>query len=175
MLWQKLINCPQPICVYLRMWLHILFKNILEVRFDSFPEQKRKMAPLKEFCRTLIKRADFGVFSVVQQIKDSALSLQQLRSLLWLRFNFWPGNFHMPWAWQKKKRKEKTKQTKKETEFPFWLSVFDSWPCSVGYRSSVAVRSRVDVAQIGRCHGSCVGLSCSSNLTTILGTFICHR
>ena len=30
-------------------------------------------------------------------IKDLVLSL------LWLRFDPWPGNFHMPWAWPKKK------------------------------------------------------------------------
>ena len=34
--------------------------------------------------------------------KDSALSLQ------WLGLNSWPGNFHMPWA-QTKRRKKKLK------------------------------------------------------------------
>ena len=33
---------------------------------------------------------------MVQQIKDSALSLLWFRSLLWLRFHPWPGNLHMP-------------------------------------------------------------------------------
>lgn len=32
---------------------------------------------------------------VVQWVKDSALSQQQLGSLLWHRFNLRPGNFHM--------------------------------------------------------------------------------
>ena len=32
---------------------------------------------------------------LAQQIKDLALSLQLLRSLLWLRFDPWPGNFCM--------------------------------------------------------------------------------
>ena len=36
---------------------------------------------------------------MAQQIKDPRLSL------LWHRFNPIPGNFHMPWAWPKKKKK----------------------------------------------------------------------
>ena len=63
-----------------------------------------------------------GVPTVVQQVKDLALSLQQLRSLLrckvnpsqaqwiedpellqlWLRMNPWLRNFHMPQMWPKK-------------------------------------------------------------------------
>ena len=39
---------------------------------------------------------------MVQQIKDPALSLQQLASLLWLRFHPWPGHFHVLQAWEKK-------------------------------------------------------------------------
>ena len=35
-------------------------------------------------------------------VKDPALSPQQLRLLLWHRFDPWPGNFHMPWVWLKK-------------------------------------------------------------------------
>ena len=31
--------------------------------------------------------------SVVQQVKDPVLSLQQLRLLLWRRFDPWPGTF----------------------------------------------------------------------------------
>ena len=33
--------------------------------------------------------------------KDSALSLQWLRSLLWHRFDPWPRNFHVPQTWPK--------------------------------------------------------------------------
>ena len=40
---------------------------------------------------------------VAQWVKDPALSLQWLCSLLWRRFSPWPRNFHMPWAWLKKK------------------------------------------------------------------------
>ena len=37
-------------------------------------------------------------------VKDPALSLQQLRLLLWLRLNTWPRNFHMLWVQKKKKK-----------------------------------------------------------------------
>ena len=33
--------------------------------------------------------------SVAQQVKDPALSLQQLELLLWRRFDPWPSDFHM--------------------------------------------------------------------------------
>ena len=32
-------------------------------------------------------------------VKESALSLLWLRLPLWLRFDPWPGNFHMLWVW----------------------------------------------------------------------------
>ena len=35
--------------------------------------------------------------------KDPALSLLWLGLLLWHRFNPWPRNFCMPWAWPKEK------------------------------------------------------------------------
>ena len=37
--------------------------------------------------------------------ENSALSLLWLRSLLWLGFDPWPGNFHVHWAWPKKHRR----------------------------------------------------------------------
>ena len=40
---------------------------------------------------------------MTQQVKDLALSLQWLRSLLWHRFDFCPENFHMSWVWPKTK------------------------------------------------------------------------
>ena len=48
-----------------------------------------------------------------QWVKDTALSLLQLGSLLWHGFSPWPGNFHMPWAWPKKKKKKKKKKERK--------------------------------------------------------------
>ena len=41
---------------------------------------------------------------MAQWVKDSALSLQWLGSLLWHEFNPWPRSFHMLRVWQKKKK-----------------------------------------------------------------------
>ena len=41
---------------------------------------------------------------MVQQVKDLALPLLWLRSLLWHRFGSWPGNVHMLQARPKKKK-----------------------------------------------------------------------
>lgn len=41
---------------------------------------------------------------MMQQVKDPALSLQQLRSLLWRGYNLWSRNFHVLRVWQKKKK-----------------------------------------------------------------------
>ena len=38
----------------------------------------------------------------MQWVKDLMLSRQWLESLLWHRFDPWPGNFYMPWVWQRK-------------------------------------------------------------------------
>ena len=43
---------------------------------------------------------------MLQWVKDPALSLQQLRLLLWLGFKPWPGNFHMPWEHPKQKKQK---------------------------------------------------------------------
>ena len=40
----------------------------------------------------------------VQWVEDPVLSLQQLRLLLWYRFDPWPGNFHMPRSRPKKNK-----------------------------------------------------------------------
>ena len=42
---------------------------------------------------------------MAQRVKDPALSLEWLRSLLWHRFDPWPGNFCRLWAQPKKKKK----------------------------------------------------------------------
>ena len=42
---------------------------------------------------------------VAQWVKDLALPLQQLGSLLWHMFLYWPGNFHMLQVQSKKKKK----------------------------------------------------------------------
>ena len=44
---------------------------------------------------------------MAQQVKDLALSQQQLESLLWHELDPWSGNFHMPRMCKKKKKKKK--------------------------------------------------------------------
>ena len=44
---------------------------------------------------------------MAQRIKDQALSLHWLESLLWHGFNPWPKNFCMLWMLEKKKKKKK--------------------------------------------------------------------
>ena len=48
---------------------------------------------------------------MAQQVKGPASSLQQLRSLLWRRFDPWHGNLHMLQAQPKRKKKEKKDKT----------------------------------------------------------------
>ena len=43
---------------------------------------------------------------MVQQIKDPVLSLLWLGSKIRCSFDPWPGNFHMPWAQSKEKKKK---------------------------------------------------------------------
>ena len=103
---------------------------------------------------------------VVQQVKDLALPLQLLRFLLWHRFIPWPGNSHMPQAWQKKKKKRKKKRnalgygshTSGWHKLP---GVFVSkvvqrlWPCSLGFwfSSSRAGPMNVPFKKEGRKEG----------------------
>ena len=57
---------------------------------------------------------------VAQRVKHLTLSLQQLKSLLRLRFNPGPRNFQMPWSWPNKTKQksmyilESTKDMKKK-------------------------------------------------------------
>ena len=44
-----------------------------------------------------IRMVEFSSSLGAQQVKDPT-SLQQPRLLLWLRFDPWPGTFHMPQA-----------------------------------------------------------------------------
>ena len=48
-----------------------------------------------------------GSSLVVQWIKDLVLPLLWLRSLLWHRFDPWPGNCHMLREWPEMKNKQK--------------------------------------------------------------------
>ena len=53
---------------------------------------------------------------MAQQVKDLALSLQQLRSLICPGFDPWPRNFHLPWVWPKSKNKNKNKNKDKQNK-----------------------------------------------------------
>ena len=57
-----------------------------------------------------------GSSLLVPWVKDLALSLQQLGSLLWCGFSPLPGNFHTPQVWPKKR-------------VPCWLSELRIWRC----------------------------------------------
>ena len=48
----------------------------------------------------------YGVPAVAQQVKDQALPQLWHRSQLWLRFDPWPRNFHVPQVWLGKKKKK---------------------------------------------------------------------
>ena len=47
---------------------------------------------------------------VAQWVKDLGLSPLWLWSLLWFRFDPWPGNVYVLWAQPKKKKKKKKKK-----------------------------------------------------------------
>ena len=66
-----------------------------------------------------IMKKECQSYLVAQGLKDPALSLLCFGSLLWCRFNPWPGNFCMPGLWPKKMndltRKIPTKRSKESS------------------------------------------------------------
>ena len=56
---------------------------------------------------------EIGSSLSAQKVKDGALSLQLLGSLLWCRFDPQPRTFHILQVWPKKKKKKKRKKEKK--------------------------------------------------------------
>ena len=83
---------------------------ILIKKQNSIPCYFQKIL-LKQNNIESLKIRDCSSF-VAHEIKDLALSLQWLRSMLWCRFDSWPVNFHMLPMWQKKKQKNKKKLNK---------------------------------------------------------------
>lgn len=76
------------------------------------PDPDQVLNPLRHkgtSYRDLRKQEGRSKILVVQQAKDPALPLQQLRVLLWLRCNPWHRNIHILWV-----RKNKYKQTNKK-------------------------------------------------------------
>ena len=69
---------------------------------------------------------DWRVLSspMAHRLKDLVLSLQQLGSLLWRRFDPWPGNFRMPQAQPKR-------TPNYFLEFPWWQSRLRIWCCHI--------------------------------------------
>ena len=67
----------------------------------------------KKICTVYIQECS-GSSLMMQWVKDQALLLQWPGLLLWLRFNPWPRNFQMPWAWPKT-NKQTNKQNKQKT------------------------------------------------------------
>ena len=63
------------------------------------------LSPSFPFCPGAVK-VDGLEFPGGRVVKDPALSLLWLGSLLWCRFNPWPGNFHVPQVPQKRKKKK---------------------------------------------------------------------
>ena len=55
---------------------------------------------------------------VAQWVKDLALSLLWLGSLMWCGFHPWPGNFCTLWEQPKKKKKKKEKKEKEKKALP---------------------------------------------------------
>ena len=90
--------------------------SLLFVHASNFPQEKFVKAgsvfsslqdcPRGEEMITVNTYLRCGRLSslVPQEVKDPALSLQRLGSLLWRRLSPWPGNFHMPQVRPKKKR-----------------------------------------------------------------------
>ena len=79
---------------------------------------------------------------VAQWVKDLALSLLWLGSLMWCGFHPWPGNFCTLWEQPKKKKKRKKRKKKRRKHFlcmatlskePVGLEVLQIWqmsPCT---------------------------------------------
>ena len=57
----------------------------------------------------------FEIKEYFQEFPDSLEVKDSVLALLRLRFDPWPRNFYMPWAWQKNKNKTKAK-TKTKTK-----------------------------------------------------------
>ena len=77
----------------------------------------------------LFIKLQFWISLVVQWAKDLSFSLEQLRSLLWCRFDPWPGNFHMQQAQPKNSFKKSNfklhnlmKVPRKHIHIRFWSS-----------------------------------------------------
>ena len=60
---------------------------------------------VKHAFKLIQKRRGLLSFLLAQWVKDPALAPQQLRLLLWHRFDPWPKKFHMLWAQPKERER----------------------------------------------------------------------
>ena len=79
---------------------------------------------------------------MVQWVKDPALSLQWLRSLLWHGFHLWLGNFHMSWAWPKTKEKKRVVLNNFSIHVHSWMDIKLMWLWNV-----ISLHTGIDLAK----------------------------
>ena len=69
-------------------------------------------------------KENVGVPTEAWWIKDPVLLQLWYRLQMWLRFHPWPGNFHMPCLWPKKKKKRNYKKRKHDIYHVYMLKVY---------------------------------------------------
>lgn len=75
----------------------------LTVNIVTFVNSVHSFSFLTSLPHLLLLTKMFSAFPGGLTVRDLQLSLLWLRSFLWQRFDFWPGNFHILRAWKKKK------------------------------------------------------------------------
>lgn len=78
-------------------------------------------------------------FPVGPGVKDLLVPLLWLRFLLWHRFDSWPWNFCMSWAWPKGEKEKKKNMVKANCLVFFLLSVGRFWFLIIKYDISFRV------------------------------------
>ena len=68
----------------------------LEFKRSFFPSKETLFPPQKSSQEVTTIMVSYRSSLAAQQVKDPALPLLRLRSLLWHRFDPWPGKFRMP-------------------------------------------------------------------------------
>ena len=82
-------------------WEKLLMKQIFRVYLALFKLDLHVLGYLSRGHTKISSKFSF-LELVAQQVKNLALSLLWLRSLLWCEFDPWPGNFCVPRVWTKK-------------------------------------------------------------------------
>ena len=79
---------------------------IISINAEKAASNKIQCSVMIKTLKNVGKEGSYQSSLLAQWAKDLALSLLWHGLLLWLKFNPWPGNFHMPWAWPKNKTKQ---------------------------------------------------------------------